>query len=210
MNIKIKLGLCALFSALFFASCEDYPGYDDYVTEQLVTISSYDETVNFKQYNTFSVYDTIVVIDDGSTFKVKASSQPELQKLYNNVKSNVAALGYTYKDGNDADLGVVITLMKTTTVIVGYPWWWYDYCYWYYWDCGYYPYYVYPYPVVVGGYSAGTVAIDMFGTKSLLDTKKSALWTGVVRGLLTGEHTDTEINSAISECFSQTIPFQGK
>ncbi len=210
MNIKIKHGLYTLFLAILFASCEEYPDYDDYVTEQLVSISSYDESVNFKDYSTFNVSDTIAVIDNDNVYKVKASSQPELQKLYNTVKNNVAALGYTYQDANNADLGVIITLMKTTTVIVSYPWWWYDYCYWYYWDCGYYPYYPYPYPVVVGGYSAGTIAMDMFATNTQLGGKKSALWTGVVRGLLTGMHTDAEIESAISECFSQTIPFQVK
>ncbi len=210
MEIKIKLGLYTLFSVLFFASCENYPGYDDYVAEQLVTITGYDESANFGDYSTFSVYDSIVIIDNKDVLKVKASSRPELQKLYNDVKRNVADLGYTYKEGNNADLGVIITLMESTTVVVGYPWWWYDYCYWYFWDCGYYPYYPYPYPVVIGEYSAGTVTMDMFDLKRQSGSMKPALWTGIVRGLVTGEHTDDEISSAISECFLQTIPFQNK
>ncbi len=210
MNIKIKFGLYTLFLVLFFAACEAYPDYDDYVTEQLVTITGYDESANFNNYSTFSVYDSIVIINNKSVMKVKASSRPELQKLYDDVKNNVADLGYTYQEGNNADLGVIVTLMETTTVVVSYPWWWYNYCYWYFWDCGYYPYYPYPYPVVVGEYNAGTVTMDMFDLKRQSGTMKPALWTGVVRGLVTGDHTDAEISSAISECFSQTIPFRNK
>ncbi len=210
MNIKIRFGLYTLFLVLFFTSCETYPDYDDYVTEQLVTITGYDESANFEDYNTFSVYDSIVIINDKSVLKVKVSSRPELQKLFNDVKSNVADLGYTYQEGNNADLGVIITLMETTTVVVSNPWWWYGYCYWYFWDCGYYPYYPYPYPVVVGEYSTGTVTMDMFDLKRQSGTMQPVVWTGVVRGLVTGDHTDTEISSAISECFLQTIPFQNK
>ncbi len=50
MNIKTKPGLYTLFLVLYFASCKTYLGYDDYVTEQLVTITGHDESADFEDY----------------------------------------------------------------------------------------------------------------------------------------------------------------
>lgn len=211
MKNIIRTGLLSILSVLSFTACESYPGYDDYTTEQLVTISSYNTSANFNNYKTFNVYDSIIIINNNEVSKVRASSSSELQQLYNNVKNNLAEInGYTFQDSKNTDMGVFITLVKTTTIEISYPYWWNEYCYWYYWDCGYYPYYPYSYPVVVGGYTTGTIIMDMFDLKEQHGSKKTALWTGAVRGLMTGEHTDTEINNAIQECFEQTVPFQKK
>ncbi len=212
MKSRINIGiLSVLFSVFFMTSCENYPGYDDYVDEQLVTVSSYNAKTNFTQYKTFSIADTVALVDNGTVTKVAITDPkyPALQKYAEKVKSNLTEAGFTYALLNP-DLGVNLSLVKTTNTYVSYPWWWWEYCYWDYWGCGYYPFYPYPYPVVVGGYSVGVLAMDMFDLKNITDNKVPAIWTGIVRGLYTGTHTDQEISAAIDQCFDQSAPFNNK
>ncbi len=209
MRKRIKTGLfAALFFGVTFTACESYPGYDDYVDEQFVSVSNYDQTKDFTGYKTFSIADTVAIVDNGTTTKVVLTNPqyPQLQKFANEVKENLTDAGFSYQ-GVNPDLGVMLSLVKNTNVTVSYPWWWWEYCSWFYWDCGYYPYYPYPYPVVVGGYTVGVLAIDMFDRKNQKDNKINAVWTGVVRGLYTGTHTDAQISDAIDQCFSQTPQF---
>ncbi len=210
MKSKFKIGLLSvLFFGLTFTACESYPDYDDYVDEQLISVSAYSNNANFSQYSTYSISDTVAIVNNGDITKVLVTDTkyPYIQKYANQVKKNMEEAGYTYKAVNP-DLGVMLSLVKSTNTYVSYPWWWWEYCYWFYWSCGYYPFYPYPYPVVVGGYSVGVLAMDVFDVKSKADSKVSAVWTGVVRGLYTGNHSDSEIESAIDQCFEQTVPFQ--
>ncbi len=212
MKSKTKFGfLSILFMGLMFTACESYPDYDDYVDEQLISVSSYSNEANFSGYSTYSIADTVVIVDNGTITKVLITDTkyPYIQKYVAQVKKNMDAVGYTYStDAKKPDLGVMLSLVKSTNTYVSYPWWWWEYCYWYYWSCGYYPFYPYPYPVVVGGYSVGVLAMDMFDLKNKVATKVPAVWTGVVRGLYTGAHSDAEIENAIDQCFKQTLPFQ--
>ncbi len=211
MKMKTKIGLLSvLFFGLTFTACESYPDYDDYIEEQLVSMSTYSNSADFSQYSTYSISDTVAIVNNGEVSKVLITDPkyPYLQKYVNLVKTNMDAVGYTFTASKNPDLGIMLSLVKSTNVYVSYPWWWWEYCYWYYWDCGYTPYYPYPYPVVVGGYSVGVLSMDMFDVKHKTGSKVSAVWTGVVRGLYTGGHSDAEIATAIDKCFDQTTPFQ--
>ncbi len=210
MKGKINIGIVSFLSSIFFmVSCESYPGYDEYVDEQLVSVSSYNSNTNYAQYKTFSIADTVAIVDNGTITKVKVTDPryPNLPIFVDAVSDNMTRLGYT-PSSSDPDLGIMLSLVKTTNEYVSYPWWWWEYCYWYFWSCGYYPYYPYPYPVIVGGYTVGVLAIDMFDLKQKTDTKVPAVWTGVVRGLYTGTHNTTDVTAAINQCFDQTVPFQ--
>lgn len=220
MKKKFKFGLLSVsLSLLLFAGCESYPGMEDSVQEQLVAVTNYDTSVDFSKFKTFAISDSVTYVDmDSQTFTRKAyKDDAKLQNFADQVKKNLESLGYTAVStkSNNIDLGINLSAIKSTTVIVNTtPWWYYwDYCYWDWWSCGYYPYYPYsyPYPVVVGGYEVGIASIDMFqvikGNIGNNNTAKS-LWTGAIRGLLDGSHAESQFNGAISDCFNQTVAFQ--
>ncbi len=221
MKSKLKWGILAiLFSGIYFSSCESYPGEDDYVTEQLVSFTSYDTSVQFKgsgqKFSTYSLGDYIAYIqnkNDGSgkidTVKVSWDYDENTRALKSQLQKNMNDyLKYTENNTNP-DLGIPVSVAKIDNYVVGYnPWWWGG-CDWYsWWPCPYYPYYPYSYPVIVGSYTVGTTTINMVDLTNKTSNQKNLVWTGVIRGLMTGTQSQADFNSAINDCFNQTLAFK--
>ncbi len=213
MTNKMKWGLLTvLFFGLTLASCEPYPGEDDYVTDQLSAFTAYDPAANFSKYSTYSLGETLAVVNDNDTVKVPWNRDSNTQALHDQIQANIEKyLGYS-EDDLTPDIGVLVSVVERDNYIVSYnPWWW-GYCDWYFWwPCGYYPYYPYPYPVIVGSYTVGTTNINMADLTNvglLSNQQINILWTGIIRSLLTGTQTQTDFNNAIEDCFRQTKAFQ--
>ncbi len=225
MNKKVKIGLLsAMFSGLFFTACETYPGYDDYVDEQLISASSYDTKYNFsKSNNQVSLSDTVTYINDtgnsGTEIVTRDShvnpKNPYTTIIYNAVKSNLETAGFSVVEYGQASYGATplaasTTLIKSDVEVISYyPWWWYDWgwCTWDWWSCGYIPYVPYPYPYVVGAYDVGVMNVDIFNVAGTNKLKPQAVWSGIVRGLYDGTHTQQEVGDALKQCFDQTAVF---
>lgn len=204
MKRKLNWGVALLVLATgFFTACESYPDENDYVTEQLVAITAYNPDANFKTGQSYWVADSVTYISADNTIeRVNVNTDSRLESLRSTIEQTIKDHGMTLATSKEAaTVGVTLTLAKENNIIVSYPWWWYGNCYYYFWGCGYYPYYPYSYPTVVGGYQVGTLTMDMFDIK---DSDVKAMWTGIVRGLLISGRTDAEVKSAINDCFNQT------
>jgi hypothetical protein len=204
--MKSKFKSMVMVAIIFsMVSCATYPGVDSRLAEDLVDITKYDTKTDFKQYKTFSIVDSVVVIKDGDSLHILDS---QAQALLNQIIGNMEARGYTYlkHDSGSPDLAINVGVVKITNVTYYYPGWYWDYGFYdpSYW--GYYGYnYYYPYsPPAVSVYSSGTVIMDMLDLKNARDGRVNVVWVAIIRGLLTGYHTTQDILDNVDQCFRQT------
>ena len=191
-------------SLLFFASCSKEPLKNMTEDESRIYITNHDSTVAFGSYNTFSITDSVAVVNNG---KLEDKSNTALdQQFIAAIKLEMQGRGYTLvnKDQNP-DLGISLSEINNTyTGVVTYPSYWDGYGgYWdpYYWGYGGYPYY----GSYAGVYSVTDVALstDMFDLKNASSTGKiKSVWSGVIRG--SGIFNPSNVNSQVNALFSQS------
>jgi hypothetical protein len=148
--------------------------------------------------------DSIGVIDkDDSSLVQNANTD----LIVNQIVTNMESRGYQ-RVNNDADLGISVVYFKNVNVTVYYPGWWWGYPgyyppgYWGYPGYGYwYPYY----PAYYTSYTVGTVAIEMFDLKNAEQEETIYIrWNAYIRGLLSGNHSSSDITNSIDQAFEQT------
>jgi hypothetical protein len=209
MKKILFLVLLAAESA-FFLSCSRLPYSSEINSEQLIDFTQYDQHANFYSYKTYAIVDSVSVIKNGDSTRVKDANS---DALISQIKKNMGQLGYQLVNvSGKPDLGINVTVIKTTTNYY-YPGWYWGYPgyyppnYWGYPSYGYwYPYY----PTYVYSSSTGTVILDMLDLKNAAsnDNKIFIVWTAYIRALLDANVTMQEINDNVDQCFSQTKPFQ--
>ena len=152
--------------------------------ESRIYITDHDSTVSFSSYHTYSISDSVAVIDGNQSKK----QLDEADAAYiTAVKKYMDGMGYTQVAKNaNPDLGVDIShIVNTSTGVVSYPdyWGYYDDYYDpYYWGYGGYDYYV-PYSYDVYTVREGALSIDLLDLKNAASTNKiNLVWTGVIRG----------------------------
>ncbi len=152
--------------------------------ESRIYITDHDSTVDFSSYKTYSISDSVAVIDGNQSTK----QLDEADAAYiTAVKKYMDGMGYTQVTKNDhPDLGVDVShIINTSTGVVSYPdyWGYYDYYYDpFYWGYGGYDYYV-PYAYDVYTVREGALSIDLLDLKNAASTNKiNLVWTGVIRG----------------------------
>jgi hypothetical protein len=221
----------------FIASCYEYHD-DTYLDELDITLTYYDTTFDFQQYNTFAIRDSVGLIED-------EMSDSEIEEFYkpggaaDNIKQEIRdhflALGYTEVDDDENyDFGVnMIVAVIENDVYYGYPGWWYgyyDYYDWYWWG-GWYPYYGYPWYYGSYTYQSGTLLIEMADGESIRDYREWAddktqeeienadpedvppikfVWQGLINGVAgeTGSYNQQRVERGIEEAFTQS-PYLG-
>ena len=105
------------------------------------------EDVNFADYQTFDIVDSVLVI--GQTKNPYYSQSNNAQALILQFRTDMEKLGYIYTPSNsEAQLGIQLTFVERTERYVQYyddPYWWLDYPgywpagYWGDWNGWYYP-----------------------------------------------------------------------
>jgi len=177
----------ALLTIIAFGSCRKDPLNNLTNDESRIYISNYDTTANFSSYTTFSIVDSVDVIEDNQL------TGREKSPFDSTVVSTIGAIlkqrGYQQVSRESSpDLAVNVSrVYNTTTGIFSYGDYW-DYYggYWdpYYWGYGGYGYYP-PY-YAVGAYSitSGGLEIDVLDLKNAAahGNKITAIWTGLARG----------------------------
>ena len=134
--------------ALLAFACQKEPNSQDNDREYLVYTSP-TKDVNFADYRTFDIADSVLVI--GQKDKPYYSQSSNALALFQAIRTNMEKLGYIYTPSNpDADLGIQLTYVIKTERFVQYydndPYWWLDYPgywpsnYWGNWTGWYYPY----------------------------------------------------------------------
>ncbi|PWJ59284.1 uncharacterized protein DUF4136 [Dyadobacter jejuensis] len=185
-----------LFTGLL-SSCNDDPVADLSSEESLVYYTNRDKSVDFIQYKTFSVADSILVIQNNR----QGYSLTSIDKdMLEGIIANMKALGYTYVGPNDnPDLGLTASWISDTYLnVASIP----ISSYWGYGGYGY----GYGYPSYYQYYQTqeNYWLVNMLDFKNADTTKKSfpVVWNAQIKG------NDIEnpllINTMVDALFSQS------
>ena len=163
MKTKISLIILGL-GLLFTLACTKYPPATDRLLEDLAVLTQYDVTITYNQFSTFQISDSIGVITDTDSTRVKNGNT---MTVVNAIINNMKARGYTQVTKN-ADLAFNVFYFKNVHVNAYSPGWYWGYPgyyppSWYGGGSYYYPYY----PVYYTSYTSGTLGWDMVDLKNI-------------------------------------------
>lgn len=187
--IYLILGLGLVFTL----SCTKYPPSSERLLEDLAVLTQYDTKVNFNNYKTYSLANSITKITDKDTV---ALTGPTADAILAQIDHNMKARGFVKVGATaDPDFGIQVLYFQNTTV----------YTYYYDWWGWYYPYYPY-YPVYYSSYTTGLANIELIDLKYADQANQRApiRWNAFIRGLVTGDHTTAEITGRVDQAFIQT------
>jgi Domain of unknown function (DUF4136) len=194
----------AASALIFLASCSKEPLNNLTDDESRIYITNHDSTANFASFKTFSIADSVAIIQNNKLVE-KDRSDMDAQFI-NAVAAAMKARGFTQvtRDQNP-DVGINISQVNNTyTGLVSYTDYYGGYGgYWdpYYWGYGGYPYY--------GGYTGiyqvneGALLIDMFDLKDASNSGKlKSVWSGLIRG--EGIYSNGKATDQVNTLFSQS------
>ena len=201
-------------AVLLLAACHKEPYPQDSDNEYLVYTSP-GKDVNFKNYKTFDIADSLLVI--GEKDKPVYSQTQSALALIQAYRINMEKAGFIYTPSNpDADLGVQLTYVIKTERYVKYyddPYWWLDYPG--YWPSGYWGNwtgYYYPRPVVYT-YTTNALLADIVNLTGEQDAGKplEVLWTSYIGGPASSSlQLDIQrLTSAVDQAFVQSPYLKG-
>lgn len=172
--------------------------------ESRIYITDHESTINFSNYHTFSISDSVALIQDG-----KAERQlNEADAAYiAAVRNQMQSRGFIEVNKNDdPDLGITVNrIISTSTGVISYGSYWNDYnTYWdpYYWGYPGYGYYL-PYTYAVYQIREGAVSVDMVDLMNAPENDKlRVVWTGLIRG--SGIYNASVADSQVKALFDQS------
>jgi hypothetical protein len=199
--LTLLIGLAG--SAVFLNSCTKDPVANLTDEESRIYITDHDSTTNFTNFKTYSISDSVAVIQDGKT-EMELS---DVDAAYiSAVKKYMNQGGYTLvsKDENP-DLGVDVShIIQTSTGVISYGDYWGNYGgYWdpYYWGYPGYGYYI-PYAYSVYQIRQGALAVDILDLKNAEANKNiNIIWTGLIRGsgILNASVADSQVKALFDQ-----------
>ncbi len=202
---KILLFLAAL---LMLAACHKEP-FRDSDNEYLV-FTSPGKDVDFTQYKTFHIADSLLVIGLGKD--PQYSDSREALELISAFQSNMQQRGFVYTpNASEADLGIQLTYIVRTERFISYydtPYWWLDYPG--YWSPGYWGNwngYYYPRPVTYVRTSSALLSDIVDLTPDLQDDEPiEILWSSYIGGPSGSSYRYDlkRLQTAINQAFTQS------
>ena len=201
-HLLMLLGLASM--SFVYIGCTKDPIKNLSSDESRIYITDHDSSVNFSNYKTFNISDSVAVIDNGNVQKQLSA----VDSAYKNaVNKYMVQEGYTLvsKEQNP-DLGVDVNrIISTSTGVISYGDYWYNYnSYWdpYYWGYPGYGYYI-PYGYSVYQIKEGAISVDVLDLKNAAQDKKiNVIWTGLIRG--SGIFNTTVADSGVKALFDQS------
>lgn len=186
-------------------SCTKDPLKNMSEDESRIYITNRDSIINFNNYKTYSIADSVLVIDNGNVVGRQANAWDA--QMISALKSAMAARGYVQVDrSQNPDLGINASrVFNTSTNVVDLSNYWSSYGNYYdpyYWGYGGYDYY---YPPVYGYYQSTEAAFSI----DLLDLKNASsaqtikvIWNGLIRG--EGIFNTNNVQSQVQVLFDQS------
>jgi len=180
---QLMVAVCSFCTAILFG-CTKEPLNSLTQEESRIYTTNSDTTTNFGNYKTYSISDSVVVLDNGQSYK---DLKPVDQAYIDAVNKYMQQRGYVLvSKENNPDIGIDVNrIYNTTTGYYSYDDYW-DYYggYWdpYYWGYGGYGYYI---PTSYGIYqiTEGAMSIDMLDLKNAPTKNKiDIIWNGLARG----------------------------
>jgi len=226
MKIKwFSIGTAFFAGQLFLAGC--YPS-ESLLTEEFDTVVTvYDSEQDFTKFKTYTMPDTVVQIGDpdSNDYIDLEITQDEMDKIVNQVRQNMNALGYVEIKPNpdtgvldqEPDVGLFVeALGQKRTVIYTYPgggwggyWGWYSGFPGWGWGPGWGGWY----PPAVGSYSypVGTLIVNYVDVGEDEPGNGSdgpfipTPWIGILNGILQQTTAgDSRVTSSIDQMFDQS------
>ena len=190
MKQKLLVFGLAAATAVMFAACQKDPMKNLTASESRIYITNRDSTVSFSEFKTFSVADSVGVIEDNQGIG-KSNDYFDINVIAK-VREHLESRGFTEVSRDDSpDLGITVTrIYSNYTGIVSYPGYWGGYGGFYdpyYWGYGGYSYYdpIYYGPNYYSTYQVtqGALAIDMLNLKDAKDDNTiRPVWSALSRG----------------------------
>jgi len=173
--------------------------------ESRIYITNHDETAAFTSYSTFSIADSVALIDNNQF--TKRERTPFDAQLIDAFVAQMQQKGYTRVAANaNPDLGITVNrVYNDYSGLINYGDYWNYYGgYWdpYYWG---YPGYSYYYPSFYGVYTItdGAIQADMVDLKNAASSNKlKVIWDGMIRGA--GTFDQSKIDQNVSALFTQS------
>lgn len=193
----------AALAVLSVSSCRKDPLKDMTAEESRIYVTNYDDKVDFKTYNTFSIVDSVAVLSNSKDPKKELTDYDKA--LIAAVKKGMQDKGFTLVDKSaKPELAINLSRIDNTFSSI-----YYNPGYWSgglgYWDTGYwgYPGYGYFWPSYYTVYSRErSVAIDLVDLKNKQDNKLTAVWNAMFRG--TGVWNTENVDSMTKAVFDQS------
>jgi len=204
MKSKVLYGVLVM-TTLLLISCSKDPVKQLENDEKSVYITNRVPGVDYSQYQTFALADSVVVLDNNQLVE-KVRTEYDANFI-NAVAAQIEARGYTRVALNaDPDLGLTVSrIYNDYSGVVSYGDYW-DYYggYWdpYYWG---YPGYGYGFPVYYSVYTIteGAVTVDMIDLKNAdVNSQLRLVWNGLVRG--TGTFSTARAAAHAAALFAQS------
>lgn len=204
MRYMWRFQVSMLAGLMFLFSCEPSPGIDNLVQDMVVQ-TSFDNTVNFSDYSTFSMpLDTI-----GQIYNVYPNDSliigPYAQLISRAVKSNLDNAGYSMVARNqNPDWGINVYVVRNYNIsqAVLYP---------NYYGPSYYPgyyqysgYLYYPYVMVSATNSAALIMeiLDLRNKDS--QGRVRVIWTAYIGDVITSPDTFQKSREGVDQAFTQS------
>lgn len=194
--------LTLLGGVVLFSACRKDPFKDMSEDESRVYITQRANNANFSNYQTFSIADTVLVVDGNNVQQI--SSQDEAGFL-DAFRQQMESRGFTYVERHqDPDLGLQVSrIIRTTSGVV----WRNYYDYWQpgYWGSGYgwgaNPYW-WDYPMYYET-SEGMLSFDLVDLKNAESSSQiSIVWNGLIRG--SGIYNTSAMSTQVAQLFEQS------
>jgi hypothetical protein len=204
MKRMIGFAMLAVTGLAALSSCSKDPLKNMTEDESRIYITNRDSTANFASYKTYSIVDSVSVIDNNRLTGKTVTAWD--QQVLAAVRSAMEARGYTRVSHTQSpDLGINVSrLYNTTTHLVDLSDYWggyggyYDPYYWGYGGYGYdFPYY--------GTYQSteASLSIDMLDLKNASGNGTiKGVWSGLIRG--SGIFNNNSVDNQVKALFDQS------
>jgi hypothetical protein len=191
--------LIFLIASLGLTSCSKDPIGDLSNEESLVYITNYDKSANYKQYKTFSVVDSVLIVENG---RAKTSLDQIDRDLLNRIITNMKSMGYVHVGPKEnPDVGINATWITNTYLnVVSQPLSSYYGGYWGGAGYGYgYPSY---YSYYETAESSWLISMLDFKNPNTADKTFKVIWDAQIRGAGIGQ--SQLIDKMVDSIFGQS------
>ena len=201
-RISVILGLAV--AALAYTGCKKEPLNNLTAEESRIYITDHDSSVNFSNFKTFAISDSITVIKNGNSEKMVTA---EGSAFIAAATKYLMQMGYVEVSNDQSpDLGVNVNrIINTATGYISYNDYWNYYGSYYdpyYWGYPGYGYYI-PYAYSVYQIKEGAISLDILDLKNASeDNKINVIWTGLIRG--SGIFDASIADSQVKALFAQS------
>jgi Domain of unknown function (DUF4136) len=205
MHKKMGIAFLAIAGMAIMSSCTKDPVDNLTQEESRIYITNKSESADFGSYKTFSISDSVYVIDNNNLVAREASNWD--QRAINAVKNAMAQRGYVLvSPGQSPDLGINVSrIYSTTTSVVDFSDYYGGYGGYYdpyYWGYGGYGYYFPPVYGLVENTEAA-MSIDILDLENAhANNAINGIWSGMIRG--SGIFNSSTIDSQIQLLFDQS------